>query len=160
MLILFFTGIVLITVLDQLTKLMAVRGLVEIVTIPLIEDIFHLTYCENKGAGFGVFSNHTWLLSIVTILIVAAAIVYVFVKRPKEKLLNVAVTFMIGGAVGNLIDRIRLGYVVDFLDFRWINFPIFNIADCFITVGAIILAVYVIFFSDKKEQTDGDNKSS
>lgn len=160
MLILFFTGIVLITVLDQLTKLMAVRGLVEIVTIPLIENVFHLTYCENKGAGFCVFSNYTWLLSIVTILIVAAAVLFVIIKRPKNKLLVTALTFMMGGAVGNLIDRIKLGYVVDFLDFRWINFPIFNVADCFITIGAIILAVYLIFISDKKEQADGDNQSS
>ena len=151
MLILFFAGIVLITVLDQFAKYLAVGGLSGVSTIPLIKNIFHLTYCENSGAGFGVFANHTNLLSIASILVVAFVLVYVFVKRPKDKLLNLSLMFMIGGAVGNLIDRIRLGYVVDFLDFCLIDFPIFNVADCFITVGAVILAVYIIFFSEKKE---------
>ena len=62
-----------------------------------------------------------------------------------------ALTFMMGGAVGNVIDRVRLGYVIDFFDFTLIDFPVFNVSDCFITVGAIIFAVYVIFLSDKKE---------
>lgn len=150
MLILFFAGIALITVLDQLTKFLAVVRLMPKGTFPIIENVFHLTYLENKGAGFGIFADHTWLLSVASILIVAAILMYVLVKRPKDKLLNLSLTFMIGGAVGNLIDRIRLGYVVDFLDFRLIDFPIFNVADCFITVGAVVLAVYIIFFSEKK----------
>lgn len=157
MLTLFITGIIIITVLDQFIKFIAVNNLIEVGTIPVIENVFHFTYCENTGAGFGFMSNYTHLLTILTFIIVAAALAYVFVKRPNDKMLNVAMTFMLGGAIGNLIDRVRLGYVVDFLDFRLINFPIFNIADCFITVGAIVLAVYVIFFSEKKEQPDGDN---
>ena len=95
---------------------------------------------------------------MLTFLVIAAAVVYVAVKRPKNALLMTALTFMVGGAVGNLIDRVRLGYVIDFFDFRLIHFPIFNIADCFVTIGAVIFAVYVIFFSDKKEQADGQNK--
>ena len=160
MLILFFAGIALITVLDQFTKFLAVAKLMPKGTFPIIKEVFHLTYLENKGAGFGVFANHTHLLSIASIVIVAAVLAYVLVKRPKDKLLNLSLMFMIGGAVGNLIDRVTLGYVVDFLDFRLINFPIFNVADCFITVGAVMLAVYIIFFSEKKEQADGDYKSS
>ena len=163
MLIPFLTGLVLITGLDQLVKYFAVMHLTKIDTIPLIADVFHLTYCENPGAGFGIFADFTWLLSLFTAVVVAVVFVYMFVKRPKSWALVTALTFLTGGAVGNLIDRIRLGYVVDFLDFRLIHFPIFNIADCFVTIGAVILAVYIIFFSDKdgnkKEQTDGNQES-
>ncbi len=158
MLIFFFAGLILITALDQLCKLAAVRELMQVGTIPLIPNVFHLTYCENPGAGFGVFASYTTVLSVLTLLIIIAAIVYVVVKRPKHRLFITALTFMVGGAIGNLLDRIRLGYVVDFLDFRWIHFPIFNIADCFITVGAVMFAIYVIFLSEKKEQTDGNDK--
>lgn len=158
MLAFFFVGVLAITVLDQIVKILAVRGLVPVGTVPLIDNIFHLTYCENPGAGFGVFANYTWALSLLTFLIIVVVTGYVVIKRPKEKVFVTAITFMIGGALGNLIDRVRLGYVVDFLDFRLINFPIFNIADCFITVGAIIFAIYVIFLSDKKECTDESKK--
>lgn len=158
MLIFFFAGLTLITVFDQLTKLAAVKELMHIGTIPLLPDVFHLTYCENPGAGFGVFAGYTTALSVLTLLIVAAAIIFVVIKRPQNRLLMTALTFMTGGAIGNLVDRIRLGYVVDFLDFRLIHFPIFNIADCFVTVGAVIFAIYVIFLSEKKEQTDGNDE--
>lgn len=157
MLVPFFAGIILITLIDQLVKSVVAERLVQIGTVPLIENVFHLTYCENTGAGFGVFADRTWLLSIVTFLIVLAAIVYVVVKKPKSSLLNIALTFMVGGAIGNLIDRLRLGYVIDFLDFCYINFPVFNIADCFVTIGAVVFAVYVLFFSDKKEQPDEEH---
>lgn len=149
----------LITVIDQVVKFVMAGRLLQIGTIPLIDGVFHLTYCENTGAGFGIFANYTEILSILMIVIILAAIVYVIMKRPTNTWLVMALTFMTGGAVGNLIDRLRLGYVIDFLDFRIINFPIFNIADCFVTVGAIIFAVYIIFFSDKKEQVDGKYKS-
>lgn len=163
MLIPFFAGLILIAGLDQLMKYFAVMHLTKLNTIPLIADVFHLTYCENPGAGFGIFADYTWLLSIFTAAVVFAVVVCVVIKRPKHPALITALTFMTGGAVGNLIDRVRLGYVVDFLDFRLINFPIFNVADCFVTVGAVILAVYIIFFSEKdgakKEQTDENHKS-
>lgn len=158
MLIPFFAGVILITAFDQIIKAVAAEKLMQIGTIPLIDNVFHLTYCENPGAGFGIFADYTWILSVLTFLVIAAAVVYVAVKRPKNALLMTALTFMVGGAVGNLIDRVRLGYVIDFFDFRLIHFPIFNIADCFVTIGAVIFAVYVIFFSDKKEQADGQNK--
>lgn len=151
MLIPFFAGIFVIAILDQAAKLFAAGLLPSVKTIPLIEDVFHLTYVENTGAGFGVFANHTWLLTVMTLLIIIFVVSYVVVKRPKNRVLITALSFMMGGAVGNMIDRIRLGYVIDFFDFTLIDFPVFNVADCFITVGAVIFAVYIIFFSDKKE---------
>ena len=152
MLIPFFAGIFIIAVLDQTAKLFAAGLLPSVKTIPLIKDIFHLTYVENTGAGFGVFAGFTWLLTALTVLVILAVVIYYVVKRPTNRLLVTALTFMMGGAVGNLVDRIRLGYVIDFFDVRLIDFPVFNIADCFITVGAVLFAVYVIFLSDKKEQ--------
>jgi len=148
----FFTGILLITILDQAAKFFAAGLLQSVKTLPLWENVFHFTYVENPGAGWGIFSDHTWLLTVVTFVVIVAAVTYMVVKRPTNRLLVTGVTFMIGGAVGNLIDRVRLGYVIDFFDFTLIDFPVFNIADCFITVGAIIFVIYVIFFSDKKEK--------
>ena len=152
MLIPFFVGILIIAILDQAAKFFAAGLLQSIKTFPIWENVFHLTYLENKGAGWGVFSGHTWLLTLLTFLVIVAVVGYVVTKRPKDKILNIALTFIIGGAVGNFIDRVRLGYVVDFFDFTLINFPVFNLADCFITVGAVMFAVYVIFYSDKKEK--------
>jgi len=85
------------------------------------------------------------------VLVILAVVIYMTVKRPKNKIFVTALTFMMGGAVGNVVDRIRLGYVIDFFDFRLIDFPVFNVADCFITVGAIVFAVFIIFFSDKEK---------
>lgn len=151
MLIPFFAGIFIIAILDQAAKLFAAGLLPSVKTIPLIEDVFHLTYVENTGAGFGVFADYTWLLTAMTLIIIIFVVSYVVVKRPKNRILLTALTFMMGGAVGNMIDRVRLGYVIDFFDFTLIDFPVFNVADCFITVGAVVFAVYIIFFSDKKE---------
>ena len=151
MLIPFFAGIFIIAILDQAAKLFATGLLPSVKTIPLIEDVFHLTYVENTGAGFGVFADYTWLLTAMTLIIIIFVVSYVVVKRPKNRILLTALTFMMGGAVGNMIDRVRLGYVIDFFDFTLIDFPVFNVADCFITVGAVVFAVYIIFFSDKKE---------
>ena len=152
MLIPFFAGIFIIAILDQAAKFFAAGLLQSVKTVPLWNEVFHLTYVENKGAGWGMFSDHTWLLTVATMIVVIAAVSYMVVKKPKDKLFLTAMTFMIGGAIGNLVDRIRQGFVIDFFDFTLINFPVFNIADCFITIGAAIFVVYVLFFSDKKEK--------
>ena len=151
MLIPFFAGILIIAILDQAAKLFAAGLLPSVKTIPIIENVFHLTYVENTGAGFGVFSGYTWILTALTIIVVVAVVSYMTIKRPKDRMLVTALTFMMGGAVGNVVDRVRLGYVIDFFDFALIDFPVFNVADCFITIGAVLFAVYVIFLSDKKE---------
>lgn len=151
MLILFFVGLIAIVGLDQITKYFAVVHLTNVRTHPLIEDVFHLTYVENPGAGFGIFADYTWLLSALSAVVALVLMGYVLVKKPKNAWLMTALTFLCGGAIGNLIDRVRLGYVVDFLDFTLIDFPVFNVADCFVTVGAVLLAVYIVFFYEDKE---------
>ncbi len=147
----FFAGIFIIAILDQTAKFFAVGLLSEMKTIPLWKDVFHFTYHQNTGGAWGMLENHTWILTLVTFFIIVAVVSYMVFKRPKNKWLLTGITFIVGGAVGNLIDRVRLGYVIDFFDFTVIDFPIFNVADSFITIGAIIFCIYVIFMSDKKE---------
>lgn len=159
MLLAFFVGLALILGLDQLTKYIAVLKLTQVRTLPIISEVFHLTYVENSGAGFGIFQNFTWLLAAFSAVVAAILIGYVLWKKPKHPCLLTALTFLCGGALGNLIDRIRLGYVVDFLDFTLIDFPVFNVADCFVTVGAILLAVYIIWFSEDGKNTEKTDKT-
>ena len=147
-------------VLDQLTKFLAVKYLEPVKSIPLWQDVFHLTYVENRGAAFGMLASHPWVFmtfSTVAILILG---VYLFVgtsylsdkgedgKYPELGFLSgISLAFIVTGGIGNMIDRVatrvlyETGFVVDFLDFTLINFAVFNVADCFVTVGAVMLAV-------------------
>jgi signal peptidase II len=116
-------------------------------TYPLVENVFHLTYRRNTGAAFSILRNKQTFLIILTAIVVLVLIIYL-IKIIKEKdlvLLKIPLSFIIGGAIGNLIDRIRLDYVIDFFDFTLINYPVFNVADVFIVLGSIILAYAVIF---------------
>ena len=144
--------------LDQLTKWLTVINLdynrFTPDTIPIIKDVFHFTYVRNEGAAFSIFSapDQRWIfMSISTIAIVALS-VYLWKQRNGSKLLGVALSFIIGGGIGNMIDRCALGYVVDFLDFRIINFAIFNIADSFVCVGVGLFALYVILEEIKESK--------
>ena len=132
--------------LDQLTKWLTVINLGLGETFPLIKGVFHFTYVRNEGAAFGSFSepDQRWIfMSISTVALIGLA-VYLWKKRNDSKLLGVALSFIIGGGIGNMIDRISLKYVIDMLDFRLINFAIFNVADSFVCVGVGLFALYVI----------------
>lgn len=162
MLTLFFIGSVICIILDQITKYYAYSILRTGSSINILEGIFRLNYCENRGAAFGVMQNKIWLFAIITVLIIGGVIWFMIKRKPKSKLLVVSLTLLTGGALGNFIDRIGRGFVVDFLDFCLINFPIFNVADCFVVIGAILLAIYILFFSpdfpsDKKNKTSEEN---
>lgn len=117
--------------------------------IEIIKNVLYFNYTENRGAAFGILSDCRWLFITVTLIVVFAIIGYIIVKRPKNKLLILSLAMVTGGGIGNLIDRIALSYVVDFIDFRIINFPVFNVADIFVTVGAALMFVYIIFFEEK-----------
>ena len=135
-----------IVFLDQLSKWLTVINLGLGETFPLIEGVFHFTYVRNTGAAFSLFSapNQRWIfMSISSIAIVALAI-YLWYNRKGSKLLCVALCFIIGGGLGNMVDRCILKYVVDMLDFRLINFAIFNVADSFVCVGVGLFALTVI----------------
>ncbi len=148
----FFIGIAVLLAADQITKWIVLEKLTQVETVSLIPNVFHLTYCENRGAAFGILQNQIWIFSVITVTVLLGVIYFMVRYRPKNKWLNVSLILLVGGALGNFIDRIFRGFVVDFLDFRLINFPIFNAADCFVVAGAIMLALYLIFSEYKKEK--------
>lgn len=109
---------------------------------PLID----FTYVQNRGAAFSILSGKINFLAIISIVFCIALIIYVIVKKPKHKLLCISLAMLFSGALGNAIDRLFYGFVVDFIETTFVNFAVFNIADIAITVGAFLLAIYLIFF--------------
>ena len=148
----FFIITVLLTAADVLSKLAAVRYLSNTDTLPVIKNVFHLTFCRNTGAAFSLLSGSTALLAVISVLMVAVIVIYVLLKKPASRLLLSALSLIVAGGTGNIIDRIIRGYVVDFFDFRLINFAIFNVADIFVCTGVVLLAVYMIRTDTKKEE--------
>ncbi len=142
--------------LDQITKIIAVTNLEHLGdSASFIPGFMRFQRYHNDGGAWSMFGGGGWkwffLIAISTLAI--GAIVFILVKYYKRHtLLTVSLAMVLGGAVGNMIDRFRLGYVIDFLHTEFIKFPTFNIADCFITVGTILLAVYIIFYETKAEQ--------
>lgn len=132
---------------DQFTKYLAAAHLKNSPLV-LIDGVFELRYLENGGASFGILQNKQWLFLILTVILLAFIIrVYFILPRTKRALpLRVCLVLICGGAAGNMIDRIRHGYVVDFLYFKLINFPIFNVADMFITTAALVTAALLLFY--------------
>lgn len=137
---------------DQLTKFLAVKFLEPIPTCPLFEGILHLTYHENRGAAFGIFADKRWIFMSISTVLIIGLLVYLLLGKCENMLYSVSISMIIGGGIGNMIDRIALGYVVDFIDFRLINFAIFNGADSFVCVGSglLILALALDIFKEAK----------
>ena len=142
--------------LDQWTKYLAVTHLQPIDTMPLIEDIFHLTYLENRGAAFGMLSNHRWVFMILSTVSILLILVWLFKEKPKSWWIRSSAAMIIGGGIGNMIDRVALGYVVDFIDVRAIDFYVFNVADSFVCVGCGMILVWTLYmeFVAKKPAMD------
>lgn len=135
---------------DQLIKWWTVTTLKYMDTMPLINGVFHFTYVENRGAAFGMFQNSTALLAAVT-LVEMAVILYYYFKHTDKRMwvLRLSLMMIIAGAVGNFIDRVCRGFVVDMFDFRLINFYVFNFADVCICIGVALLALHILFIHDK-----------
>jgi signal peptidase II len=135
--------------LDQLTKFFISRNLSLNESIPLLKGVFHITLIYNRGAAFGILKNQ--LALFVATAIIAIILIYFNLRQAKEiRMQSVALSLILAGAIGNLIDRLFLGHVVDFLDFRiW---PVFNFADSAITVGAILLGYSILRSSNKRGQ--------
>ena len=143
--------VVIIVVLDRITKIIIDRSMPLHHSIPVIDGLFNLTYVRNTGAAFGIFagSHEAFRLPfLILVSILALGFVVVMVKRlrDEETGLITALAFIIGGALGNLVDRVLYGEVIDFLDFYWSRYhwPAFNLADSFITVGVLITLYYLI----------------
>ena len=144
-----FIIVVLILALDQLTKLLVTSSVVVHQSIPVVKNIFHITLVANRGAAFGILKDQATLFIFAAIF--AVGLIYVNIRKSgpeKISLYKISLVLILAGAMGNLIDRLRFGYVVDFLDFRiW---PVFNVADSAITIGAILLGWIILFGKSAK----------
>ena len=136
-------------VLDRAVKYITVSDMAPGSTIPVIENVFHITYVRNTGAAFSMWEEQWLLLVLLPMVIMAAGLVLVFFKRNVwSRTMLTAVSFICGGGIGNLVDRITRGFVVDMFDFR--VFPVFNIADIFICVGCGLLLLGVLVLERKR----------
>ena len=133
---------------DQISKLLVVANIPLFAQVPVIPGLFHLTYTQNTGAAFSSFEGMTWLFAIVFVVF-AAGIVWEFSKKrwPFTTFERWCIVAVFAGGLGNMIDRLRLGYVVDMIAVEFIDFPVFNVADSFITCGCVLLLVHLFFFN-------------
>lgn len=154
-------SVILLIGLDQFVKLMITSHMKLYDSIPVIKQVFHITYIQNKGAAWGSLQGKRYFLLAVTILVLAF-LVYFYIqmlKLNKYQDLRILFIFVFSGAVGNMIDRMRFGYVVDMFDFRLINFPVFNVADIYVTCSMIILLIFILFKYKDNELDDLFGKS-
>lgn len=143
--ILFAGGIV---ALDQITKYLVVANIPLYSRVEAVPGLFHLTYVQNTGAAFSSFEGMQWLFALI-FLVFTGMIVWEFSKKrwPFADCERWMIVAVYGGGLGNMIDRVRLGYVVDMIAVDFVSFPVFNVADCFITCGCVALIVHLIFFN-------------
>lgn len=151
-----FVSVISIFVLlsvDQIAKLLTVNIFALYEERVIIPDIFSLTYIQNSGAAWGILSNNTNLLIVISVPIIT--MLGWLMLKSKKKILTSGLNFIIAGALGNLVDRIRIGYVVDMLRLDFLNFPVFNIADVMLTFG--VLLVITDYLSDKISNVENKN---
>ena len=145
---------IILLVLDQVSKLLVMNLLSEPITI--IKNFFYLTYVQNKGAAFSILTGERLFLIVISIIIIILLLNYAKKNKPETKLEYLSMSLIIGGSLGNLIDRIIRGSVIDFLDFNIFgyDFPVFNLADTFITIGVILLLIVI----NRKEKQNANNR--
>ncbi len=142
-----------VILIDFITKILIYNHCDEKGDIILIPKVLRFTAVENTGASFGIFQNQTAALTIVSAICAILLVIFIFYSYPRRnKLLRASLIMITGGAIGNLIDRIALGFVRDFVYFELIDFAVFNFADSFLTVGTALLIIYVLFFFGKEEE--------
>ena len=152
-------SIIALTIIDQLLKLLVIAELKPIGSLSFINGVLQWNYVENTGAAFGSFSGHTIVLSVLTLVIVIAGLVYLLSPRAKVGVEYVCLLMIISGGIGNLIDRFFRGFVVDYIEPLFIDFAVFNFADILVTCGSFLLIFWLIkdIISDyrNKDKTDG-----
>lgn len=148
----------LVVILDQIAKLLVIYNIGPTDCFHIIPKLFDFVYVKNTGAAFSMLSNNTGFLSIISIIFCVGVLLYWYKKKPASTLLKLSLCLLFAGALGNAIDRIFRGFVVDFISTAFMNFPVFNIADIAITFGAILLIIYFIFFD--KDEENGENNTS
>lgn len=136
----------LIIIADQVTKFLVASNFTSTTEIRLIPGIINLVYLHNTGAAFSIFSEHVNVLGFISVVFCIGITIYIYKKKPSSTMQKLSLSLIFAGAAGNAIDRICRGYVIDFIETAFIDFPVFNIADIAITAGAVLLIIYVIFF--------------
>ena len=141
---------------DRLSKFFAVKYLKDtsLFNYDIIKGVFSLTYHENRGAAFGMLSDSRWIFMSVSSAAIIAILAYILLANKSSVFLTVSLSMIAGGGIGNMIDRISQGYVIDFLYFRLIDFPVFNAADISVTVGAALIIIYLLL-PDKIKDKQG-----
>lgn len=149
--------------LDQLTKYLVSANFAIDASpdLKVWEGVFHIRCISNDGAAFGMLDEHRWLFMSVSTVVIIAVVALVIVKRKNIPLfLGITLSLIVSGGIGNMIDRVALGYVVDFIYFVPIDFPCFNVADSLVCIGAVLMFIYVLFFDTektKKELADAES---
>lgn len=144
----------LLLIFDQASKIWALTFLKGNVSQPFIPHILEFSYLENRGIAFGMFQNkHEIIIPITVVIMIVCIGLAVYYAKKKQPLAVISFVMILSGAVGNLIDKVRLGYVVDFIHTLFIDFPVFNLADAFICIGTGLFALFIIFF-DKEEKNE------
>lgn len=149
-------SVALLVIIDQITKMLTLAYIKPVNTIEVIKNVLSFTYVENKGAAFGILQNARWVFIIFTMAVIAAFIYYTIKKAPSSRLYYVSVGLIIAGGVGNLIDRIFRGFVVDMIELTFINYPVFNFADCCVVIGSFLFCIYILKYDSKAENKNGD----
>ncbi|CDF57874.1 signal peptidase II [Thermobrachium celere] len=144
-----FVIISLLVLIDQITKYIAKNYLIIRQPINILEGFLNLVYVENRGAAFGIFRDKKIILIGFTSLVIVGLIYYLYKNKGKDKIIDICLILVIAGAIGNLIDRVFLSYVVDFIHFYIrdvFDWPVFNFADIYVSIGAVLLSIKLIFF--------------
>ncbi len=145
---------------DQLFKFLVIEYLKPVGFVNVIDGVLRFRYVENTGAIFGSFAAHTAVLTVFSVVLLVATVVFLVKNKDKSKIVNVCLILMISGGIGNIIDRIRLKYVVDFIEPLFVDFAVFNFADCLITVGAFALIFYLLVDIVKDSKKEKASKIS
>lgn len=151
---------VAVVILDQVSKLLVLKYLKPIGGVTLIDGVLDFTYLENTGAAFGTFSDNRVVFMTASVLIIVVLSIIVWKFHGQSKLFDICLGLILGGGIGNMIDRVRLGYVIDFVDFCAFDFwkYVFNVADSAVVIGCILAIVFVII--DKKSFAKTQEESS
>ena len=158
---LYIIAVLLMIALDQAVKLWALTSLQAQHTIPLIENVFHLTYVENRGAAFSLFAqfDSRWIFVALACVITVVILIALQKEYMQTVLGRWSLVLIAAGARGNAIDRVAHGFVVDLFDFRLIHFPVFNVADIFICIGGALFVIYFMFqHKDKQPENENNNE--
>ena len=147
------TGAAFLTLLDQLTNIWAIHSLKDQPPVIWIQGVFELLYLENRGAAFGLMQNQKWLFLISVFLVLCVSGYFFYRMSPDRHYtpLRLIAVFISAGAIGNMIDRIARGYVVDFFYFSLIDFPVFNVADIYVTVSAVCFILLFLFYYKEED---------